>query len=157
VVNGVAIPIEETITGCAETPVWSQVRQYGHSLRAAIDSVNKWVESGEVAAPSVYFELNADGTLKRDAAGFALGGIRGPDVVAPIAANDTLNTGPAFCRLSGSHRYYTPTELKSMYGNHGTYVAKVSASIRTLEQAGYLLKADGWDLRRTAASSDVGK
>jgi hypothetical protein len=125
---------------CSKLPPFTTV-DVGLVYDKAIDSVRDWYRTGRPAAPSKSFELTASGALARDADGKVLGGIRLPQFLVPIADQGALN-GPAFpCNVSGWHRYYTPTELKAMYGSHGRYVVKVAGVIYPLAAQGYVL----WD------------
>ena len=123
----------------------------------AIDSVRNWIKRGTPAAPSRSFATTPTGTLVRDADGKVEGGIRLPQFLVPTADQGALN-GTAFpCAVSGWHRYYTPTELKAMYGTHGRYVSKVLQVIGPLVADGYVLPADGAAAVLDAALSDVAR
>ena len=58
----------------------------------------------------------------------------------PTSLANPLNT---FCVLYGTHRPYDAGKLRTLYGSHDTYVSKVKQTVGTLENQGFLLKADG--------------
>jgi hypothetical protein len=66
--------------------------------------------------------------------------------------------GTAFpCSISGSHRYYTPQELKARYHTHGAYVAQVVRAAVRAVQEGYELPYDAADAVEDAATSSVAR
>jgi hypothetical protein len=73
----------------------------------------------------------------RDARGNILGGIRLPDMEAPVA----LESGE-LCGLGGTHVPFDTATLKTLYPTHDAYVAKVTAAANAAVKAGFLLQAD---------------
>jgi hypothetical protein len=141
---------------CVKLPPFTTV-DVGLVYDKAIDSVRNWYRTGRRAAPSMSFQVDPAGFPVRDADGKVLGGIRLPQFLVPIADQGALN-GAAFpCNVSGWHRYYTPVELKAMYGNHGRYVSRVANIIDSLVEQGYVLRDDANAVIREAAQSDVAK
>ena len=66
--------------------------------------------------------------------------------------------GTAFpCSISGSHRYYTPQELKARYHTHLAYVAQVIGAAVRAVQDGYELPYDAADAVEDAATSSVAR
>jgi hypothetical protein len=126
---------------CAVLPAFSTVPN-GLVVSAALDSVKKWVEWGKAAPPTILFTRDASGTILRDSNGKVEGGVRLSQFAAPTADVSAFN-GTAFpCLVSGSHRYYTPTELKQIYGTSFNYVSQVGASMFTAAKGGYILPFD---------------
>jgi hypothetical protein len=154
--DGTPVSLTEVIQDCQRYPLWSTVRTE-LVLNAAFDKVNTWIEDGTAAPAAPYYERNADGTIKRDANGMVLGGIRLPDFVVPTALNITMNTGPGFCFLTGSHHYYSPAELKTLYSSHGGYVEKVVQATQKVLKDGFILRYDAQQIIKQAAISDVGR
>jgi hypothetical protein len=65
---------------------------------------------------------------------------------------------PAFpCGVSGWHRYYTSAELKSLYGDHGNYVAQVTQAMVKASSDGYVLPVDALAAISDAENSEVAK
>lgn len=141
---------------CQVLPAFSPVPN-GQVVAAATESVKQWIEWGQPAAPSIYFDRDANGQVLRDADGHIKGGIRLSQFAAPTAELSALN-GTAFpCSVSGWHRDYTPTELEQLYGNHGRYVADVAGAEWRMAASRYLLWADASAAVKQAASSPVGR
>ena len=100
----------------------------------------------------------------KDANGNTLGGVRSPQVDAPIAVLAGIGNTPAngahislFCGLFGSTVPYTPAQLAALYKNHGQFVSAWSRDTQNLVQEGFLLKADANELTQSAAHSQIGK
>jgi|tagenome__1003787_1003787.scaffolds.fasta_scaffold20940953_1 hypothetical protein len=141
---------------CQVLPAFSPVPN-GRVVAAATESVKKWIEKGVPAAPSIYFDRDANGQMLRDADGNVKGGIRLSEFAAPTAKLSALN-GTAFpCSVSGWHQDYTAQELKALYGNHARYVAKVASAETAMAASNYLLWYDAAATVKQAARSSVGR
>jgi hypothetical protein len=126
-------------------------------LQAAWHHLDTWVRTG--VAPPIGPPLQVASTspvvLVRDANGNAVGGVRSPQVDAPVARLDGLNTGDGFCRLFGSTTPLTSTQLHALYPTHDDFVAKWLTSVSANVAAGFLLPADAPELINAAASSTI--
>jgi Alpha/beta hydrolase domain len=141
---------------CKLLPVFSTVDS-GLVVNAAFESVRDWITKGKEAAPSRYFDRDAEGNLLRDSTGKVQGGIRLAQFTAPTAFN-AANNGTAFpCSISGHHRDHTADELKDLYGSHQNYVKQVRDTMKQAEKDGYLLKFDEKAAVRAAENSDVAR
>lgn len=140
---------------CKLSPPFSRVDS-GLVLNAALNSVNQWVSTGKVAAPSMQIVRNEAGAIVRDAQGNAQGGVRLAQFVAPTALFSTNSPGMA-CELSGHHRDLTANELKSRYGNHDGYVSLVRSTLRQLRENGYILPFDEAAEVKAAELSNVAR
>jgi hypothetical protein len=142
---------------CTTLPPFTTV-DVGLVFSNAIDSVRRWIRTGVPAAPSISFERDASGALVRDADGRVEGGIRLAQFTAPTADQKAAPNGTQFpCSISGWHRDYTPSELKSLYGNHGNYVSQVTRAMVKAAADGYILPVDAAAAIRDAGNSDVAK
>ena len=90
-------------------------------------------------------------TLKRDALGNALGGLRLPDMDVPTGVNRGDNTAApppnpynasAFCTLLGQYKPFSQETLSSQYGDYGEYVDKVKGDAEKRTAEGFLLPED---------------
>ena len=117
---------------------------------AAYHDLKTWVDGG--AAPPIAPRLDAtppatpDGqaTVKRDADGIALGGIRTPPVDVPVAAVSGA-PGPvssAICLLLGSSKPFSDARLKQLYSSRQEYEQKFAADADRAIKAGFVLAAD---------------
>lgn len=155
--NGQPISFTQWVEpSCTVLPAFSPVPN-GYVIAAATEAVKKWITTGKAAPPSIYFERDANGQVVRDANGNIKGGIRLPQFVAPTSEIRALN-GAAFpCSVSGSHRDYTPQELKVKYAFHFLYVARVTAATIRSTLDGYLLPYDAAITVKQAVASDVAR
>jgi len=141
---------------CTTLPPFTTV-DVGLVFSNAIDSVRRWIRTGAPAAPSINFERDASGALVRDVDGKVKGGIRLAQFTAPTADQQAPNGTMFPCSISGWHRDYTPAELKSLYGDHSSYVAQVTNAMVKAATDGYVLAADAVAAIQAAESSDVAK
>jgi hypothetical protein len=128
-------------------------------LRASIDALNTWVvdgtappkaprlqTTGDDAAP---FALDADGNVK--------GGIRTPQVEAPVATLSGLGqTGSNFCSIFGTTKPFDAATLAAKYPTHAAFVKAWNAATDKAVKAGFLLAADAKNVKAAAGQSTVG-
>jgi hypothetical protein len=143
-------------------------------LRATLLMLDQWVESNKAPPASELLPLqapsNADGTILMgpahlpqatvlvpvlDRDGNPVGGVRLPDIEAPLGTHAVQNPPMTFiCSLSAGYRAFmqTPQErdaadsretLAERYKERQDYVEKVRASVLALERKGFLLSEDG--------------
>jgi hypothetical protein len=137
-------------------------------LNTAIYWLNQWVTRGK--QPPVGQPLQIASTspfaYAKDANGNTLGGVRSPQVDAPIAtlggtdnAAAPGNTSPTaqFCFLFGSTVPFTPTQLSALYKNHGQFVRAWSQATSKLVRQGFLVRADAKELIQSAVHSQIGR
>jgi len=125
-------------------------------LRAAVDALDHWVRSGEPPAPMPPLQTEADGAIARDAQGIALGGIRTPQVDAPVAAlRGDGQSGSGFCFLFGTTEPFTADQLATSFGDHAGFVAQWSTAVDEAVGTGALLAADAEVLAGVAEDSTV--
>jgi hypothetical protein len=91
---------------------------------------------------------------KRDADGNALGGIRLPDVEAPLGTHVGLNsTRTRGCMLVGGYVPFDAAQVAAHYKNRDDYVNRIRGSARKLVNDGFLLPEDAAIIVQEAASS----
>jgi hypothetical protein len=135
-------------------------------LNSAIYWLNQWVTNGTsppIGQPLQIASISPFAYAK-DANGNTIGGVRSPQVDAPIATLAGIGNTPAngalislFCGLFGSTVPYTPAHLSALYKNHGQFVSAWSRDIQKLVNGGILLPTDGVELQNAAAMSQIGK
>ena len=117
-------------------------------LRAAIAALAKWVESGSAPVSTPRLELDDAGALKVDAQGNALGGVRSPQVDAPVARlSGGGQSGESFCGLFGTTAPFDAATLASLYPDRQTQVDRWNSAIDAAVAAGTLLAPDAEALR----------
>jgi hypothetical protein len=89
--------------------------------------------------------------------GEAIGGVRTPQVSAPIAVVSGLpSAGGGFCFLFGKTIPFSNARLAQLYPTHAAFVRQWDRAVANDVAAGYLLAADATILRRVAQDSDIG-
>ena len=137
-------------------PPYSRV-SFHAAQNALYDHLERWIRGGPPPPPSPRIEYTSDGhTIKRDARGFAVGGIRLPDLAVPTALQTGENQGATFCILYGSREPFTDAELLQRYPDRASYIAKTDAAIKQSVEAGYLVPEDAVQLCREARQAQLG-
>ena len=132
-------------------------------LNTAVHHLNEWVVNGTAPPSAPPLQVASTGPLvfARDANGNAIGGVRSPQVDAPIAAlGGTGNSGVGpigqFCRLFGTTVPFTPEQLAARYPTHDAFVQQWAQAAINGVNAGYLLPDDAYELFISAVLSDIG-
>ncbi len=146
--------------GVLSCPVALNAGAHTYPLRAAVVALSNWVATGtpppqsprlRVAGPSKYVTNNL---------GEAEGGIRTPQVAAPIAivngTGDTSSAGGGFCKLFGTTIPFSAPKLAHLYPTHSDFVKKWDAAVASDVSKGYLLRADAKVLDKVATQSSIG-
>jgi hypothetical protein len=137
-------------------------------VKAGLRALTRWVRDGVVPLQSPAIELGdaqADDPVVRDQHGNAKGGIRLPQLEAPVATldgrrNDVAQTAPGgqnFCFLFGHTVPFDAATLKSLYPSHDAFVERFSRAADALERDGYFLKPEADAARTAAAASGIGR
>jgi hypothetical protein len=91
---------------------------------------------------------------KRDADGNALGGVRLPDLAAPLGTHAGLNRPTSReCMLIGAYTPFPPLKIAQRYRNRDDYVNQIRLAARELTQAGFLLPDDAAVIIHAAATN----
>jgi hypothetical protein len=125
--------------------------------RAALARLRAWVQEGTAPTAAPRIEADADGQLVRDEDGNVVGGIRTPDVEAPVATlTGDGNPSSVFCSLFGQAIPFSPARLAALYPTNEVYMAEVTASATAAVDAGFLLLDDADAMVEAAERSGVG-
>ncbi len=127
---------------------------------AAVRHMHAWLATGTPppVMPLIETVQGEDGnaTVKRDAYGNAVGGIRLPDIAVPTAAHSgtgkPVEGGSRFAFLYGSAHDFSDTALAGLYSSRNEYLAKYDAALAQAIDAGAVLAEDGPRLREAAAT-----
>lgn len=117
--------------------------------RAALRNLDDWIRAGRYPPPGKLFELNTDSTIKRDANGNALGGVRPYWTAVPLttfvpATPDPITgTVDGFCALMGHEKPLPKEVLSKLYKDQAGYIDKATDIVVALVNAKYMLAADG--------------
>ena len=129
------------------------------ALDAAMYWLNRWVVDGTPPprAPLLATTRVSPVVYKLDANGNAIGGVRTPQVDAPIAVLSSQGNSGGFCFLFGSTVPYSAAHLASLYKSHGQFVSAWARAIHRDQAAGFILPADAVELLHSAAVSQVAR
>jgi hypothetical protein len=117
------------------------------AVNAALDHLERWVREGVRPPVPPRYEFD-DGSLARDADRNALGGLRLPPIVVPIAHYDS-----AACNLGGITIPFTEVELIQRYGDHQTYYDRFAEATAEAVAAGYLLPTGAEEMLARACAA----
>lgn len=129
-------------------------------LKAAISALNRWVRDGTPppSAPRLDVVAGPPIAVQRDMYGNARGGIRTPQVDAPIATiAGEPQLGSSICALFGITLPFDQATLRSLYRNHAAYVTAFNQATDAAVGAGFILPADAELMKTAAAESDIGR
>ena len=169
-------PPKDPIQGIVDCAAPINAGSHTYELRAAVQAVNTWVTTGQAPPQSPRLEVNPANphAFLHDANGNALGGIRSPQVAAPVAklsgvgqpgatpvhtragANTKPVSGQALCGIFGTTVPFSAAKLAALYPTHAAFVQKWDAATAAEVKEGYLLPADAQTLDQVAAQSSVG-
>jgi hypothetical protein len=150
-----ATPIPGIIR-CA-TPINSGPQHF--VVKAALRALDRWVRHGRPPrrAPRLELDPGPPVAIRRDAHGNALGGVRTPQVDAPIAAFTGEQEGSLLCSLFGTTTPFDAAKLAELYPSHRRFVSAWRRSLRRSVRAGWVLEPDAKLMRTWALGSDVGR
>ncbi|MFI5047511.1 MAG: alpha/beta hydrolase domain-containing protein [Acidimicrobiia bacterium] len=112
-------------------------------LSAAYAAMHRWLTDGTEPPTFPTVELGADGSIVRDEHGNALGGIRLPELVAPVAEYHGRDHGaPGLLMLYGWARPFSRDELRGLHASHDAYVDAYRRGTDELVAAGGLRPED---------------
>ncbi len=118
---------------------------------AALHALRTWVNDGTPPPKISRMQRNALGFIKHDDYGHSLGGVRLPEIEAPLVhygiyANFTtgsLASREVFsCVAGGSTTALEPAQLRALYPTHQDYVRRYQVAADAAQAAGYLRPAD---------------
>jgi hypothetical protein len=128
-------------------------------VQTAMRRLTKWVKRGiePPSAPRLDVTSFNPTTYARDANGNVLGGIRTPQVDAPVAVvTNAGQSGPGLlCRLTGATFPFDQAKLASLYRSHDNFVTQWRKASRRAVDAGFLLGVDARALNAAATQSTV--
>ena len=159
------------ITPNAKCEMKAAILDWTPVSRALLLHLDAWIARGteppatrlmalETAAPDTalrapaHFPQAVIQVPKRDADGNALGGIRLPDVEAPLGTHVGLNTTRTRgCMLVGGYVPFDAAQISAHYKNRDDYVNRIRIAARRLVDQQFLLPEDAAIIIEEAASS----
>lgn len=153
-------PVNSFYHNVVTCPVPLNAGAHTYELRAAIVALNNWVITGVPPRQSPRLAVASPTSYVTDKNGEAVGGIRTPQVAAPIAVvngtGDTSDTGGGFCKIFGTTIPFSQAKLAKLYPTHKAFVQEWDKAVATDVSKGYLLPADAKVLDKVARQSDIG-
>jgi hypothetical protein len=129
------------------------------AMNGVLMQMQELLLGGTAPARAPLLSLTADGQLTRDAGGNVQGGLRLPQVVAPVAVyagrstprrpDDAANVFQ--CSLTGTLRRLDSAELKSLYGNRVEYLRRFNLAVDQAVAERFVVPADAPGLKAAAA------
>ncbi|HWF16354.1 MAG TPA: alpha/beta hydrolase domain-containing protein [Acidimicrobiales bacterium] len=171
-------PPKDPIPGIVDCDAPINAGSHTYELRAVISALENWVRTGNPPAQSPRLQVNSSKTAYvLDANGNARGGIRTPQVVAPVATLSGIGqpgSSPAsqpgqqttsqssavgagvLCSIFGTTVPLSASQLATLYPTHSTFVKKWDTATAAEVHEGYLLAPDARALDKVAAASKIG-
>ncbi len=119
---------------------------------AALSNLIRWIRHGVQPPPSRFMELTTTSTgafaLARDADGNVIGGVRPPELQAPIGTYLESNSGPGFCGLYGGFSLFSAERIDELYPRRRSYEREFIRGVWDSVRDRYLLPADAVTLLR---------
>ncbi len=112
-----------------------------------------WSRKGIRPPQSAGIALDEKLEIKRDVNGNAIGGVRGPYIDAPTATHTGYLTAGGMGGISGKKKPFSPEQLKALYPDQATYVAKFSAATDQLLKGRWISKDDADAMKAAARKS----
>jgi hypothetical protein len=111
---------------------------------AALHHLHEWIATGTAPPAPPLIDFAGDPpVVARDEHGIARGGIRLPQVEAPLATDSAIPVAAdIFSVLYGSSVPFPPATLRALYGDVATFRARFERAAHAAEQAGVLLPRD---------------
>jgi hypothetical protein len=123
-------------------------------FNAALQNLDLWVRDG-LAPPHADPILVENGAPVLDEFGNVQGGLRSPFVDVPTSRWLGTATGASFCFIAGYEVPLDQATIEELYPTHGAYVRAVTRDVHDLIADRFLTRADGQELIREAAASDI--
>jgi hypothetical protein len=168
-------PPSDPIPGIVDCAAPVNAGSHTYELRAAMAAANRWLTSGTAPLQSPRLEVDPDNrhVFLTDRNGEALGGIRTPQVQAPVAklsgvgqpgstpigtqpSNSSTISSATLCSILGTTDPFSAARLSALYPDHAAFVTRWDAATAAEVEQGYLLPADARALDEVAATSTVG-
>ncbi len=117
---------------------------FAPAVRGAAYALRRWLDSGE--GPFHQPRLLKEGDpprFRRDVHGNAIGGIRWPDLEAPLGTHAAERFGDdGTSLLRGSSTPFSSEKIKALYPDHAAWFAKYTTAVEGLVESGVILPDD---------------
>ena len=129
---------------------------FAPAVRAALHALQRWLEDGAPPPHQPRFERQG-GTrvLARDEHGNALGGIRWPDLEAPLGTHVGENLTDNIANVGGSSSPFEPEKVRALYPDHSAWYQKYEAAVEQLVADQVVLPDDATEMLARVAEFDL--
>jgi hypothetical protein len=125
-------------------------------LIAALDHLRRWIDGGAPPPSQPLIDAAGDpATIARDSYGIAHGGIRLPDIEAPLAGHTGVNGLGGMMILNGASVPFTRDVINARYRDRADYLAQFDAAAQRAVDAGVLLASGVAGLRAVAEQNSA--
>jgi hypothetical protein len=124
---------------------------------AALRQMHRWLSGGPPAPgqPRIEVERGRPAQVVRDSSGNALGGIRLPEMVVPVAEYRGMAFGTGRPPLFGGCRPFAADELRARYRSRRDFTDRWRRAVDELVRAGSLLDEDAGPMRQRGETAAV--
>jgi Alpha/beta hydrolase domain len=131
---GTPLPAPPSVNNISMVPLYD----------AGLHHLHEWLATGTAPPEPPLIEFTGDPPeVARDEHGIARGGIRLPQVEAPIAQNSAIPVADdIFSVLYGSSVSFPATKVRELYGDAATFLTRFERAARAAAQAGVVLPRD---------------
>jgi hypothetical protein len=125
---------------------------YQPIVESALRQVNLWLSEGRVAAsfPRIAVDPGTPPRIRRDVHGNAVGGIRLPELEAPVAEYRGMAIGTGRGPLFGSSRPFTDDELRALYPSRQLFEDRWQHAVDALVASRAIRPEDADDMHAAA-------
>lgn len=166
-IAGASHVVQPSLPNCKLPPAYLDWAPISRSTLVALD---RWVGSNEAPPDSKLMPLepttDADVLVaprhlpkavmqrpKRNSDGNVMGGVRLPDMEAPLGVHAAQQEPTSFgCSLAGAYLAFSPDKIATLYKNRDDYVQKIRTAARALQAERLLLAEDAAVIIDAAAS-----
>ncbi len=129
---------------------------FAPTVRATLHALRRWLDGGAPPPHQPRFQREGDTrVLARDEHGNALGGIRWPDLEAPLGTHVGENLTDNIANVGGSSTPFPPEKVKALYPDHAAWFAKYQAAVEQLVKSEVVLPDDAAEMLARAAALDL--
>jgi hypothetical protein len=134
---------------------WCQV-SFAPASRAALHALQRWLNGGPPPAHQPRLAREGDPPeLPRDDHGNATGGIRLPDLEAPLGTHVGQSPRDGFVQLMGTTTPFAPEKVRALYPDHDTWLAAYRAATERLVETGVFLPDDADEVIARASTLEL--
>ena len=129
---------------------------FAPAVRGAQHALQRWLDGGGPPPRQPRFERQGDTrVLARDEHGNALGGIRWPDLEAPLGTHVGENLTDNIANVGGSSAPFPPEKVRALYSDHAAWFAAYKAAVEKLVDDQVVLPDDAAEMLARAADFEL--